>query len=257
MTPKMRKLALVVIAAYIGLRLYAGAQRLSFVIVLAAIFLYHQVTVGRRYPGPTSIIIILIFALLFDIAGNDRFAYRRLLEGSASLGEIWTDYRQARGSNALTSDIVEFDVATATTAVVTEHAAFTYGTQYLRLLTWPIPRQIWPGKPVFTSIVNLNDYGDFRYLTIGIYADTYMVLSFISLALLMYLLGAFFAWIYEIARSTSKVTPFMFYWVVLIYTKTILRDGGVTVFYFWAFSTLPVIALSIGGQLRLCRDLPR
>lgn len=253
MIPKTRMFALLLTSAFISMRIYAGAQRLSFVIVIAGIFFYYLIAKERRFPSMAVVVGLFVFAYVFDVVGGDRYAFRRLLEGTASISEIVDSHKQTRGSNGLTSDVVEYDVATATLAVVVDNSAYTYGSQYFRLLIWPIPRQLWNDKPVFTSSVNLNDYGDFRYLTVGVYADTFMAFSFLSLALMMAILGYFFSRIYRLMLFSNSVSVIMFYWVVLIFTKTILRDGGVTVFYFWIFSMVPVILLVYAGGMKVCR----
>lgn len=253
MIPKLRKLALLLITAYIVIRLLAGAQRLSFVVVILGAGFYYLIKARRRFPSLWFITIIVVFSFLFNIIGGDRYAMRRLLLGTATVSDTIASYLERRGGEGITSDLAEFDVSTAALSAVTRNDDYTYGTQYLRILIWPIPRQLWPEKPVFTSIVDLNNYGNFSYLTIGVYADTFMAFSFISLTLMMTTLGVFFARIYEFLLTSVSVSLLMFFWIVLIYTKTILRDGGVSVVYFWVFSSIPIIALSYFGKLRICR----
>lgn len=256
MVPRYRKFAIALIVAYVVLRMAAGAQRLSFVVVIVGAVFYFLVATRRRFPSVKMILLLIAFAFAFNIIGGDRYAVRRIFMGTATFGEVITAFQEMRGGEGITNDVAEFDVSTATLGVVTRNEAYTYGTQYLRLLVWPIPRQIWHEKPVYTSIVNLNDFGDFRYLTTGVYADTFMSFSFFSLVGMMLFLGIFFAKIYEILLRTYNVRHMMFFWIALIYAKTILRDGGVTVFYFWIFSMIPIIALSYFGEMRLCRKTP-
>lgn len=253
MIPKIRKIAYILVASYILMRFFAGAQRLSFVIVVAGILFYFLINKKRRYPTLPIIISIVLFAFVFDIIGSDRYAMRKLISGETNIQKILTEHDQSRGNNGLTSDVVEYDVAAVTLSVINNNSAYSYGTQYLRILIWPIPRQIWEDKPVFTSIVNLNDYGDFRYLTTGVYADSFMAFSYISLTFLMFLLGYFFSKMYKVLISSTSVIYILFYWVVLIFTKTILRDGGVTFIYFWFFSMVPIFILSKFGKLRIVR----
>lgn len=252
-SPQTRRFAYALIIVYVGMRLFAGAQRLSFVVVLIAIF-FHRLTVkGLRYPGIALMAGAFIVALVFEVVGNDRYAFRKIAGGTASMEEIWRDYRENRGSNALTSDIVEYDVATAATSYIAEYKDYSYGTQYLRILIWPIPRQLWADKPVFTSIVDLNDYGDFRYLTTSLYADSYMNIGLPSMLIVLFILGYSVGYVYEMARTTSATVAYLFFWVFLIYEKTILRDGGVTFVYFWIFSMLPLIILAISSNAKLRR----
>lgn len=247
-----RRFSYVFILAFVAVRMYAGAQRLSFVVVLAALFLIFHIEKKVRYPKVMPVLVILLFAFIFEIIGNDRYAFRKLYMGEANFTSIFSDYLAERGGNALTSDIVEYDVATSVIKVVREYDEYSFGTQYLRILIWPIPRQIWNDKPVYTSIVDLNDYGDFRYLTTSLYADTFMVLGFPTVIIMMFTLGVFICWIYKYLIYKVNVYLFGFYWVLLIYLKTILRDGGVTVMYFWIFSMLCYLIIICSGKVTLC-----
>lgn len=251
MASKKKLLVFSFIGLFIAVRIYAGAQRLSFIVVVLAIFFLYLIAKGRRYPPLVVIVSGLIFAVIFDVVGNDRYVLRKLMANETTVGEIAASYVENRAGNLLTSDIVEFDAATATISVVNDYDEYSYGSQYLRIFIWPIPRQIWPGKPVYTSVVNLNDYGDFRFLTTSLYADVYMAFGFLSLVPMMFFLGRFMSVVYGWALSGEHVLKYMFFWVFIIYFKTIMRDGGVTVFYFWIFSMLAVFVLVMSGRLRI------
>lgn len=251
----IRTLSVFFIAVFVALRMYIGAQRLSFVVVLISIFFVTLIEARRRYPGALIILGVLLGGLLFDIVGHDRYVVRRVVLGDADLSSIWTSYVADRGSKS-SMDVVEFDSATVAAMVVDERAGYSYGTQYLRLLYWPIPRQLWPDKPVFTSIVNLNEYGNFSSMTTTLYVDVYMVYGFVSLIPMMFLLGVVQSRLYDAAVKTTSPFLFSFFWIFLIYFKTILRDGGVTVVYFWAFSMIAAAILIIVGGVRLQRETP-
>lgn len=250
-TKKYRAIGFALIAVFVSMKLFAGAQRLSFVIILVAIFMMYHIRQGLRYPRLLPIALIMLGAFVFDILGNDRYAMRRIIAADQSISQIIDSYIENRAGAALTSDIVEFDVATASISYIHENSDYSLGTQYLRLIIWPIPRQIWPDKPVYTSIVDLNDHGNFRFLTTSLYADTFMSFGFAGLPLAMFMLGFFFQKIYSYAINRPGVVMVMFYWVIFLYMKTILRDGGVTVFYFWIFSMIAVLVLRYAGDVKV------
>ena len=251
--PQYRRLAYILIASYVGIRVYAGAQRLSFIVVVLAILFLQLIEKRKKFPDIRVVLMVAILALTFDVVGSDRYALRRIMDGDMDLSEVISNYSNSRGGNGLSSDAVEYDVATATLKVVDENYDFSYGTQYLRLLLWGIPRQLWADKPIMTSIVDLNKYGDFRYLTTGIYSDAYMVLSYPALMLIMFWLGRFMVYAGNIMRRTSKPVMYIFSWIVLIYFKTVLRDGGVTFAYFWIFSMVPILIIAKFSKLKLLR----
>lgn len=254
MSPQTRKISIALIIVFVATRFYAGAQRLSFIVVLAALFFYSLTMKKRRFPSMKVVLILLTALIVFDVIGNDRYAFRRISEGESNVSSIIDSYMANRSDNFLTSDIVEFDVATSVVQVTDDYSGFTFGTQYLRLFIWPIPRQLWQDKPVYTSTVNLNDYGDFRYLTTSLYGDLYMVFGLPSLIAMMFILGMFMSMIYKKWASSESALKFMFFWIFLIYIKTIFRDGGVTVVYFWGFSMVAVSTLVYAGKVTICRN---
>ncbi|MEM8986626.1 MAG: O-antigen polymerase [Pseudomonadota bacterium] len=241
------------IAAFVAVRFFAGAQRLSFVVVIAALFFLYHINKGLRYPAAAPLAALLILGVAFDVIGYDRMAFRSLLAGEHSVEELMSGYAHARGGRVLTSDIAEYDAAAATASAVARNADYSYGTQYLRLFVWPIPRRFWPDKPVYTSRVDLNEYGDFRYLTTSLYADAFMNFGWLSLVLIAGAVGAMSAWVYRAARTGDSAYLFIFFWVFLIYMKTILRDGGVTVVYFWGFSMVAAALAFAAGGVRIWR----
>ena len=256
LVPKLRALALAAIVAFVALRLYVGAQRLSFILVIAAVALIAMMNQGRRWPKATTWAGLAITAFIFDVIGGDRFAFRRLFYGLSSPTELVSNYFERRGSGGFANDVVEFDVASAVAKLVPSETGWSYGSQYLRLIVWPIPRQLWPDKPVYTSTVNLNEHGYFFGLTHTLYMDAFMVFGVLSLAAIMFAVGYYLSKLYKTATHTQSVITMMFFWIQLLYTKTLFRDGGVTFVYFLAFSTLAVALLTWSGGVKLCRRAP-
>lgn len=247
-----RTLSLILTSCFVLVRFYAGSNRTSFVVVLLAIFLIYQVIQNRRYASLWLMLPIVFSAFVFEVIGADRTAIRKVLDGALTPTQMYLNYKEKRGGNSLTSDAMEFDVSTAAIDFITQYDGYTYGTQYLRLLIWPIPRQIWPDKPVYTSTLDLNQYGFFRDLTITNYADTYSAGSFPAVVFGFFILGAVFSRIYRLAANTKKPITFSFYWIFVVYLFLILRDGGVTFVIFWAFALVPIILLTWIGRVKAC-----
>lgn len=248
-----------VTAGFVGLRLLVGAQRLSFVVVIAAAFFNQLIQSGRRAPRAGLLIMLVLGFFLFDMLGSDRLAFRRLVQGDATVGQVWNSYADDRlGGPAQAADVLEYEVATAAISIVDNYSGYSFGSQYLRILIWPIPRQIWPNKPVYTSTVNLNAYEyNFVGLTYSLYADLYMAFGIPAIVIGMLLLGWGMGKIYKVAVETSSAVAYTFFWVFLLYLKTILRDGGVTFVYFWIFSMIAAAIVIYMGRLELVRVLPR
>lgn len=241
--------------AFIVARLYVGAQRLSFVVVIAAALFNSLIRRRRRLPTAGMVALMLAGYVAFDMLGHDRQALRRIAAGEASIATLWDNYASVRSdARRQDMDVVEFETATAAIDIVDTYSGNSWGTQYLRVFLWPIPRQLWADKPVFTNIVNLNAYGHrFQNLTHSLYADLYMALSYPAVLVGMVLLGWLMAQVYELAGRTTRPAAYMFFWVFLIYMPTVLRDGGAVFIYFWGFSMLFALALLLAGGVSLKR----
>jgi hypothetical protein len=250
-----RSIAFGVTGLFVVLRVYIGAQRLSLVVVMAVAFFGVLIAQRRRFPTVTVVVALLVSAVLFDVVGHDRYVLRRVFAGQAGVSELFEKYVEDRTSDdSKAMDVVEYESAAAAVSVVQNYSGYSYGTQYLRMFIWPIPRQIWKDKPVLTNSINLNAYRfNFQHLTYSLYGDLFMALGYPVVFFGMFLLGWAMVRVYQMARTTTKPFGYAFFWIFLIYLQTMLRDGGATFVYFWGFSSIFAFALIAGGRLRLVR----
>jgi len=253
--PTTRKLSYLVISLFLVNRLYIGVGRNSILAVCIALFMIFLVNQRRRYPSASVLIAIVLLGVVFDVIGNDRLIFRRLyFSDDIGITNSIEKYQNERSQSALSSDMCEFDVSSSVLSLVPERTGWSYGSQYLRLLIWPIPRQLWPDKPVNTNIVNFRKYGNFFGLTTSIYTDAYSVIGAPGLVIILFGVGFYLAFLYEKARTTLNGNWYLYFWCQIMYVTVILRDGGVNFVFFVAFSMLAMwVANSLGG-LRLCRE---
>ena len=141
-------------------------------------------------------------------------------------------------------DFANFDYLTFVMAVVPERTGiYTYGAQYAQLFTEPIPRKLWPGKPVGSPIrlFNLNNYGDFFGLTPSLVGDGWMSGGWIGVTITMtvvgFILGALHRWFWQ--RNGNNMAA-LCYLVGLAMIPQWYRDGGISIakFVFWNLSPL-------------------
>ena len=250
-----RWIAWPVTGLFVAVRFLAGAGRGRFVSVLAAVFLGYLVKIGRRAPTFAVIVGILFGAVAFDIIGSQRLAARQILAGEAELSQVIANYVDKRQSGPIQlADTSEYEVATAAIMVVRERSGYSYFTQYLRIFVWPIPRQLWEDKPVFTSTVRLSDYGyQFYPLTPSVYADLFMALGPAAVVLGMGLLGFVMAKAMQFARTTRRPVVYLGFWVFLVNMIFILRDGNVAFVFYFGTAMIAVAALCLAGNLALER----
>jgi oligosaccharide repeat unit polymerase len=249
-TRRMRTVAVASVAAFVIYRSFAGAERSSFVVTILAVCCILLIEARRRYPPLRLIAAGILVLVLFNIIGSDRMAVRRLFAGEASFSEVLENYWDNRGDAAVTADMQEFDVLVAVLSVVPERAGYTYGTQYLRLLIWPIPRQLWPDKPVYTSIVNLVDYGNFEFLTITLFADSYISLGVPGMIIVLFLISIALNNLYLTAVRGQRPVFLLTYFCVLMYSPIIFRDGPVSAAYFILVATTGGFAMLYFGDVR-------
>jgi hypothetical protein len=143
-----------------------------------------------------------------------------------------------------TPDFANFDFLTYVVSVVPSRTeTYTYGGQYLQIFTEPVPRKLWPGKPVGTPIrlFNLNNYGNFLGMTPSLVGDAWMSGGWIGIVVTMTivggLLGGAHRWFW---RHSDSAVESLFYLVGLALVPQWFRDGGISIakFLFWNMSPL-------------------
>jgi hypothetical protein len=240
-----------IITPWIFLRMWIGTGRWNFILPVLIMVALNTWWSGRRWPKLKLIVPLALILLVFNILGGNREAFRLFLSGEYSLKEILKEHNELRGQEYGLSDFQEFDLATFIYSVVPEKTGWNYGTQYLRLLVWPIPRQIWPEKPVFTSRINFENLGNVYGLSFPMHADFYSVYGIPTLVLGMGLVGYFLQSLYTKALTTKNVYVFAAYWIFLMETPQWFRDGGVTIVFFFSFIYLPVLICLWIGKVNL------
>ncbi len=249
---RTRRLAIAMIAMFVIYRSFAGAGRNAFVAVMTGVIFITLINARRRLPPPRMIIYALVLLFIFNIVGSDRLGLRKVAAGEQTFSQFIDNYfHQDTQTAAVTANMQEFDVFSSILAVVPEKSGYSYGTQYLRLLVWPIPRQLWPNKPVYTSIIDLNDYGDFRNLSLTMFADSYTTLGLPGMVIILFLISLSINRLY--ARVVERPTPLwlMVYFCVVIYLPILFRDGPVQAAYYYLALGLGAFILCRAGNLQL------
>jgi hypothetical protein len=244
-TPRTRRIAMLLAGGFVFYRMLVGSGRHEFIILIIAFAFIMLINSGRRYPPLKFTIAGLLLLLIFDNLGSDRFALRKIMAGETSITDVFASYEETRGEAALSSDLQEYDAFSSVISIVPELTGYSFGTQYLRFFIWPIPRFLWPDKPVFTSIVNLGDYGNYFALTTTLYADSYMTLGAVGMIVILFFISAYINWLYKLA--SERPTPFLIliYIINTIFSLILFRDGPVSFMYF---------VFSLGtGALLLCK----
>ena len=198
-------IAFVALSAFVAARMYIGEGRASFLAAVFGMIVVIMIRKGIRIMRIRYLVALILIAVIFDWIGANRLALKEILfpDQVAASDEMrwensdaylqWTSDRRS----APLSDMFDFSSFTMVSKVVPNLTGFNWGSQYLQCLIWPIPRQIWPNKPVLTGRIKFPDVGNFYGQTISSMGDAYTNFGIMSLVLFMVALGACLCKLYQ------------------------------------------------------------
>jgi hypothetical protein len=226
-------------------RLYLGS-RWAVVLALAMLLLVHLAAARRRWPSFKAGLAVLPVIGLFAWVGLDRDALRTLGVEGRTHAPVERAY--ARERHLLdTPDFANFDfTAFIVDRVPARTGTYSYFTQHLELFTRPVPRLLWPGKPVGPPVrlFNLNDHGRFYGRTRSLPGDGWMSLGWPGVAVTLLAAGAFLGLLHRwLWRAGAGVYGWLAYAALLPATIQLFRDGAlVSLARFGMWMLLPVLA---------------
>ncbi len=244
--------------AYLAIHVYIGWGRWAIILSVAMLGLLALYRKRQRWIRPSWIIIGLATFVLFQQLGQNRDYFKEVISGEPHDEDVldrnrpWVD--QFDGL-----DFANFDYLAYIVDIVPDKSdTYSYFTQYLQLFTEPIPRILWPGKPIGPPIdlVNLNNYGNFVALTESLVGDGWVSYGwfgvFVTLALVGYITLRLHRWFWSGDATNFKILA---YCTFLPLTMQWFRDGGISIAKFVMFAVMPlvlwqIILRMIGGNLR-------
>ena len=222
----------------------------SIVSLLLALYAYR-----RRRFSPTQIVVMLAVLFAFSVVGQNREAIMKLL----LTGEINLKFSLLDSSFGRQIDFANYEFLAYIIGKVPDVSqTYSYFTQYLGAFTQPIPRMLWPDKPVGSPViwVNLEAYGRFSGLTTSLVGDGWMSWGYPGVVITTGLVGAFYGRMFKRFCSPDRSIYFhmSYFWMVALLAQW-ARDGGWKILHFALFCTGPyVLAYGISylsrGQAR-------
>ena len=239
------------LALYIGYRAYWGRERWTLILFFVAVAMAYCWEHRRKWLPWWLVLLAIPVFLLFNALGQRRGLVRAWFNGEPISEWMTTDETAnlpARDRYRVkydTCDFANFDYLTFVVAVVPRmNGTYTYGAQYLQLFTEPIPRKLWPGKPLGAPVrtVNLSQYGNFFGFTVSVPGDAWMsggwVGLIITVGLFGWLWGRFHRWFWA---NIDRPLCAMIYLIALALSPQQFRDGGIismAKFSLWNLSPL-------------------
>ncbi|MCC8358449.1 hypothetical protein [Salinimicrobium sediminilitoris] len=197
--------------------------------------LFRDMNPGRKlkFLVPAGILIVLFFSLL----GAERKNKLEDLSWQENLELAFERAATSEDQNMLDGFMMVLDV-------YPEHLDFHYGLEHLEILMRPIPRSLWPDKPLggYANKLGLNDVNKG---TVGIsqtiYGSFYGEGGFLGIIIFSILYAKLFAWLLNLTRSYASDLRFLIKGVIIASLIPLLRGGDIPGIYaFIGMSFWPV-----------------
>lgn len=235
--------------AYVFYRASQGQTRWTIVMSLFLITLVWLWSHRRRVPPAWFLALLPVLLVLWADFNHDSGRILRYFDRSTNEPHLVPpDDSPTFQERWDTADFAGFDSLTYIVRVVPDHSGtYTYGTQYLELLTAPVPRVLWGDKPKGPPIefFDLNDFGNFRGLTPSLVGDGWMSFGWLGVCMTLGAVGVFlgigFAAFVRNQEIAHRAFAFLICNAVII---QLFRDGGILVFRFLLFTLVPVLLWS-------------
>ena len=238
---RFRPVSLLPFLAYTGARLLNGGGRWTFVMAAASLalaFLYER---RSRWIDAQTAILGAVVLGLFTAVGANREVFASAIGGEAASAP-WSDDRLAplEDEHYANQEFLEYLVY----AIPRRTGTHGWFLDNLQVLTEPVPRALWPGKPIGPPIqlYKLFDYGFPIGMTFSLPGEGWAQAGFIGVAIWCGLFGWLFGRAYQWFAGCAQ-TEFQMACYVLLLPLSIqfFRDGQVlTLLRFPFFYLIPI-----------------
>lgn len=224
--------------AFIALQLGERWEIVISTLVASMMTLYihkRRVFTSGHYIG------MVVVLLLFVMIGQNRDSLIKFL----TTGELEFTFDIATSSFGAHPDFANFDFLSYVIAKVPAvSGTYSYFTQYLGIFTQPIPRFLWPDKPVGSPVqwVNLAAYGRFASRTPSLVGDGWVSMGYAGVVITLGLCGWFFGRMFR-RFCQPKISIYFYcayFWMVGLLLQWV-RDGGYKILDFFLFCIGPLM----------------
>lgn len=259
---RFRPLSLLPFAVYMMARLLNGGGRWSFVMATASMALAYLYDRRRQWPEWRTIALGVMAMALFTVVGANRAFFAEMVSDQVAVSEKVDFLAPLEDEHYANQEMLEYLVY-----IIPERTQ-TYGwfLDNLQVLTEPIPRVLWPGKPVGPPIqlYKLFDYGFPIGMTYSLPGEGWAQAGWIGVMLWCGLFGVMCGKAYNwFARSMQTEFQVACYILLLPLSIQLFRDGQlITALRFPLFYLVPIalwwlFAYAAGRRVRRVTDPQR
>lgn len=218
--------------------------------LMILLFLYDQ---RRRWPEWRSALLTALALVAFVGVVQDR--------GAAVRSLFITDQTEAFDSGYEMAPMEDMDFANMeyfeylVWAIPERTRSYDYGASLLQLFTEPVPRTLWPGKPIGSPVkfFNLFDYGNPVGMTFSLPGYGWFEFGWIGVVVLCAAFGALYAEVYNIAvRRRESNFSILIAFALISMTVVSYRDGSIvsiakmSLFYLTPIAVMYAMAKIVG-----------
>ncbi|MGB7655055.1 MAG: O-antigen polymerase [Novosphingobium sp.] len=256
---RFRLIALIPAMLFVLVRAGTGGRG-PFVSAMFALGLFYLYQTRRKLPTLNVALGLLAAGALFAAVGQDRGYALRSALGADSDSRLNFESTEPflGGMDYSNMEYLEYVVY----VVPQRSHTYTYFTELLQLFTEPVPRVLWPGKPIGPPIkmFSMFDYGFPIGATWSLPGVGWMGLGWPGVIMLCGLWGYLLGWIYrkfvESDQSAFKVAAYMCFMPIMVVAY---RDGLIlTVLRQAIFFMFPIVVWMAFARLfrvPMARDL--
>jgi hypothetical protein len=244
-------------SVYLTIFLFQGYHRFRVIIPIILMMQIYLDRRRRRWPALGGVLLLLVLFTLFYPLKQ----IGRMVQEGASYSEVFasasTTIRSAYVGQA--ADQQFLDQYAAALTLIDENGQFNYGQSYLPLITLPIPRQLWPGKP------GLADYiGEFSTpwrpmkqmgMIVTFLGEAYANYGYFGIVIIPYLLAYSLGRAYFLAykRQYFSIERFT-YLLFACNLLQVFRDGISSLVVFTFVNMMPLALIVILHYLAPLRN---
>ncbi|MGB9187110.1 MAG: hypothetical protein WCB34_03840 [Methylovirgula sp.] len=226
---RFRLISLIPLAGFVAIETYIGFGRWAFVMTLASFGLLYLYDKRRRWVTLRFVVLAALVLVVFSALGTSRTAIHDWVTGQQTEGAEGAFDDPDRKGYFDQMDFANLEFLEYIVSIVPDKTrTYDYFLKNLELFTAPVPRILWPGKPIGPPIqlYNINDYGYPIGITWTLVGEGWQDCGYLGVIIWCCFGGALWGLLYRwFVNSKQTRTQIAVYCVLLPISIQWFRDG--------------------------------